>query len=637
MKKNIKIRKLLTIYLSFILASSIPISTSARTKFIPKSTIKTNKNKSGKNLSNILNKSYKKTPINSNSSTEISEKLKSLLSKMDNSSILNKNKSNQLSNKKFANIPYLNQLDKRKNKNYNQRINLKFSSSDKLLNGVALWLINKTIMKEIYNKLNITVRDKEEKLSFFDYIFDFKNPEIRVILPHDENKKFEETKDNLEKYLKTNFRNMCQSLSRKLDLEEIDKILREIEQQISSEISNINSEIEKINNASKSLKKEYYITKGQQFFEDENFKSFIDFINPDLYEFLKIKLNEENNEKNKKDVFSTIGKEMSKKELENLKLRLNKINNLKTNFSRLLPKEKSYLSNLFGGKYSSYYYDDFYYDYDDDDYDDDDDNYKFFKRLNYRSYKNKKREEEKRNSEITRNLKNILLDSVNFENLKKENIETLNENKKEYEKYMKNLELLLESIKLNKKQKVNSEINSKNNIEYIVGKLKKDYKHIRKMLKENKKKGNKNENLKNEIEKILNNLNLSHIFEKNKKQNNKELIKKAKEWLPIKIKYINKLLSNKKFKNIKGKYIENQDLEDTNLSSISTDISEQPGINGVNLSNLSNLSTDISDQTDVDKTNLNTKNLNFPKLQTTKKIKNNVLKKSNKKTLKKPN
>lgn len=637
MKKNIKIRKLLTIYLSFILASSIPISTSARTKFIPKSTIKTNKNKSGKNLSNILNKSYKKTPINSNSSTEISEKLKSLLSKMDNSSILNKNKSNQLSNKKFANIPYLNQLDKRKNKNYNQRINLKFSSSDKLLNGVALWLINKTIMKEIYNKLNITVRDKEEKLSFFDYIFDFKNPEIRVILPYDENKKFEETKDNLEKYLKTNFRNMCQSLSRKLDLEEIDKILREIEQQISSEISNINSEIEKINNASKSLKKEYYITKGQQFFEDENFKSFIDFINPDLYEFLKIKLNEENNEKNKKDVFSTIGKEMSKKELENLKLRLNKINNLKTNFSRLLPKEKSYLSNLFGGKYSSYYYDDFYYDYDDDDYDDDDDNYKFFKRLNYRSYKNKKREEEKRNSEITRNLKNILLDSVNFENLKKENIETLNENKKEYEKYMKNLELLLESIKLNKKQKVNSEINSKNNIECIVGKLKKDYKHIRKMLKENKKKGNKNENLKNEIEKILNNLNLSHIFEKNKKQNNKELIKKAKEWLPIKIKYINKLLSNKKFKNIKGKYIENQDLEDTNLSSISTDISEQPGINGVNLSNLSNLSTDISDQTDVDETNLNTKNLNFPKLQTTKKIKNNVLKKSNKKTLKKPN
>lgn len=637
MKKNIKIRKLLTIYLSFILASSIPISTSARTKFIPKSTIKTNKNKSGKNLSNILNKSYKKTPINSNSSTEISEKLKSLLSKMDNSSILNKNKSNQLSNKKFANIPYLNQLDKRKNKNYNQRINLKFSSSNKLLNGVALWLINKTIMKEIYNKLNITVRDKEEKLSFFDYIFDFKNPEIRVILPYDENKKFEETKDNLEKYLKTNFRNMCQSLSRKLDLEGIDKILREIEQQISSEISNINSEIEKINNASKSLKKEYYITKGQQFFEDENFKSFIDFINPDLYEFLKIKLNEENNEKNKKDVFSTIGKEMSKKELENLKLRLNKINNLKTNFSRLLPKEKSYLSNLFGGKYSSYYYDDFYYDYDDDDYDDDDDNYKFFKRLNYRSYKNKKREEEKRNSEITRNLKNILLDSVNFENLKKENIETLNENKKEYEKYMKNLELLLESIKLNKKQKVNSEINSKNNIEYIVGKLKKDYKHIRKMLKENKKKGNKNENLKNEIEKILNNLNLSHIFEKNKKQNNKELIKKAKEWLPIKIKYINKLLSNKKFKNIKGKYIENQDLEDTNLSSISTDISKQPGINGVNLSNLSNLSTDISDQTDVDETNLNTKNLNFPKLQTTKKIKNNVLKKSNKKTLKKPN
>ncbi len=644
MKKNIKLKKLLTMYLTLTLMSSLTTFTSAKIKFTPKSTIKVNK----------------KIP-----KKHISKDLKALFSDFNSNSLLTNKKQN-------IQLPTtsLHKSNKKNSENYNQRINLKFSSGDRLLNGVALWLINEEVMKEIYNKLNISGRNGEKELSFFDYELGFKDPEIHTILPYDQNETFDKTKNNLEKYLKTNFKNMCQSLANNLKFSDrldfsyklnykVEKVLKEIEQQISSEITNINNEIKKINGTSTSSTKEYNITKGQQFFESEGFKSFVDFLNPNLYEFLKNKLNEVNNKKN---IFSIIGKEISKKELENLKSKLNKMNSLKSNFSRLLPKEKNYSSyGLFNSKYNiyfdddydlfkynkynkynkKYYYNNFYNNYYIDD--DDDDDY-FFKNSSYRSSKNKEKEE-KRIFEITNKLKSILYNSVIFKDLKQENIETLNENKKEYEKYIKNLNLILENIKLKNKQKNNLENNSNNDIEYVVGELKNDYKQIKKMLKENKNKGDNNKNLKNEMEKILDSLNLSKTFNKNKKQNNKELIKKAKEWLPIKVKYIKNLLNNKKLKNIKGKFIENQNLEETNLNNSTTNISEQSTMDETNLSNLS---TDMSNQTDVNEVSLNNNNLKKQKklsnksldiknLQAMKNLINNISKKTNKKTSKKSN
>ena len=633
MKKNIKTKKLIPIYLSLFMALNITTLANAKIKYTPKPTIKTN--------NNTLNKTYTKNPINSK---KFSENLKSLLSNLKNkSSFLNNNNLNSNLNSNLNNLnsnlnnlnsnlnnPLLsispNRYNKKYGKDYNQRINLKFSSGDKLLNGVALWFINNNIMEEIYKKLNISKRPNEEKSSFFGYMTGSKDPELHIILPDDKSEAFDEANNNLENYLKNNFKQLCESFAtNKMTATSTANMLKNIDQEITREISNIKSEIKKINGSSTYSNKDFYILKGQQFFDSEDFKCFVNFLNPNLYNFLKQNLNTEKNEKNKNNIFYMIGKEICKNTLQDLKQKLSKMNSLKSSFSRFMPKKET--SSIFNFLNDDYYFKNNkrnIFDFDDDD-DDDDDSFNIFGRKNSRTRKVK--EYENKINEITKRLSNTIRNSITFKELKKENIATLDENKKEYEKYIKRLNLILENMNLNKKQKDDSENYLNNDIEHVVGSLKHDYKKIKKMLKENKNKGGRSEELKGEMDKTLDSLHLSKTFKKNKKQNDKELTKKAKEWLPIKVKYIKNLLNNKKLKNIKGKFTENQNSDKTNLSNSTTDISEQSTMDGTNLNNLSK---DILSQTNFNEANLNNKNLNLSKLQNTKKLKNNDLKKQQK-------
>ncbi len=629
MKKNIKTRKLIPVYLSLFMALNITTLTNAKIKHKPKPTIKTN--------NNILNKTYTKNPTDS---TKFNENLQSLLSNLKNKSSFIDNNNNPL-----LNIS-VNKYNKKYGKNYNQRINLKFSSGDKLLNGVALWLVNNNIMEEIYKKLNILKRENEEKSSFFDYMNSSKDPELHIILPDDKSEAFDEANNNLENYLKNNFKQLCESFAtNKMTATSTTDILKNIDQEITHEISNINSEIKKINGSSTYSNKDFYILKGQQFFDSEDFKCFVNFLNPNLHNFLKQNLNTEKNEKNKNNIFYMIGKEIYKNTLQDLKQKLSKMNSLKSSFSRFMPKKDT--DSIFSFFNDKYYFDKYYfkndrkYIFDDDD--DDDDDFNIFGITNSRTRKVK--EYQNKINEITKRLSNTIRNSITFKELKKENIATLNENKKEYEKYMKRLNLILENINLNKKQKDDSEIYLNNDIEHVVGSLKNDYKKIKKILKENKDKGGRSEELKNEMNKTLDSLHLSKTFKKNKKQNDKELTKKAKEWLPIKVKYIKNLLNNKKLKNIKGKFIENQNSEKTNLSNSTTDISEKSTMDETNLNNLSK---DMLSQTNFNEANLKNNNLKKQKklsnksldiknLQAMKNLINNISKKTNNKTSKKSN